>query len=301
VAITLNGSCVKKQPTVTVSPARQDGMPGTKLSYTVAVRNNNTGCGAATFALKVSAPTGWPATVAAASLLVADGASGSATVHVTSPSGAKPGSYGVVPSASAGGMGGSAPATYVVSPAASGSGTFSDNFNRPDAPQLGNGWVVKSGAFRIAGAEARNQAGRTLHVAVQPGVAGATHSAAATFTSGGNTSGARLGLVLRHRSGGNYVACYRQVGPNSSLRLAKVVNGVETVLKSVAVQNPAGPFTLACQASGSTLTLKLNGVTRASASNAPLAAGAVGLVLGSPNGPGGGVAHKADAFSATVQ
>jgi hypothetical protein len=301
VAITLNGSCVRKTPTVTVSPARQAGTPGAKLSYTMAVKNNNTGCGATSFATKVSAPAGWSGVVVAASLKLADGASASTTVRVTSPAAAAAGSYTVAPSAAAGGMVGSAQATYVVSSPGGEPGAFSDNFDRPDAPQLGNGWVVKSGAFRILGREARNQAGRALHVAVQPGLSGATHSAAATFTSGGNGSGARLGLVLRHRSAGNYVTCYRQVGTNSALRLSRVVNGVETVLKSVRVQNPAGPFTLSCQASGSTLTVRLNGVTRASVSNAPLGTGTVGLMLGSPAGMGGATAHRADAFSATVK
>jgi hypothetical protein len=159
--------------------------------------------------------------------------------------------------------------------------------------------VVKSGAFRIAGGAARNQATRGWHVAVQPGLSGATQSAAATFTAG--SGGGRVGLVVRYRNSSNYLTCYRQVGANSAVRIANVVNGVETVLKSVAVPNPTAPFSLSCKATGSTVTLALNRTPRASASGLPLASGTVGLMLGGVNPAVAPPAHKADAFTATVK
>ena len=49
------------------------------------------------------------------------------------------------------------------------------------------------------------------------------------------------------------------------LRIAKVVNGVETVLKSASVTNPTqgSRFTLSRQATGGSLTLRLDGVIKA--------------------------------------
>jgi hypothetical protein len=64
---------------------------------------------------------------------------------------------------------------------------------------------------------------------------------------------------------GNYYPCYRQIDGSSVLRIAKVVNGVETVLKSASVTNPTqgSRFTLSCQATGGSLTLRLDGVIKA--------------------------------------
>ena len=84
------------------------------------------------------------------------------------------------------------------------------------------------------------------------------------------------------------------------LRIAKVVNGVETVLKSASVTNPAQgvSFTLSCQATGGSLTLLLNGAAKATMVDpAPIVSSSVGLGGTS----GGGVSHRADDFSAIVQ
>ena len=108
--------------------------------------------------------------------------------------------------------------------------------------------------------------------------------------------------MLRYRDARNYYLCYRQVGGSSVLRIAKVVNGVETVLKSVAVANPAkgARFTLSCQVSGATLTLRLDGATKATATDAiPLAPGSAGFAMGGSTG--GAASHRADNFSAAVQ
>jgi hypothetical protein len=70
----------------------------------------------------------------------------------------------------------------------------------------------------------------------------------------------------------------------------------------VTVSNPApgARFTLSCQASGGLLTLRLDGVTRATVADpAATVSGGVGFAVGGT--AGGGVAHRADNFSAIVQ
>jgi hypothetical protein len=78
---------------------------------------------------------------------------------------------------------------------------------------------------------------------------------------------------------------------------------VETVLKSVAASNPAKGtfFTLSCQASGATLSLRLNGATKVTASDGSLLSGSPGLFIGYKTGTGAGASHRADNFSASTQ
>src|SRR4030095_8573417 len=100
----------------------------------------------------------------------------------------------------------------------------------------------------------------------------------------------------------NYYLCYRQIGGSSVVRIAKVVNGVETVLKPATVTNPAqgSRFTLSCQASGGSLTLKLDGVIKATVADpAATVSGTAGLAMGGSSG--GAISHHADDFSAIVQ
>ena len=79
-------------------------------------------------------------------------------------------------------------------------------------------------------------------------------------------------------------------------------NGVETVLKSAAVIKPAqgSRFTLSCQATGGALTLRLDGVSKATVADpAATVSGSVGFAMGGSSG--GGIFHRADDFSAIVQ
>ena len=205
---------------------------------------------------------------------------------------------------------GSATATYTVptppatgggTPAPGGGGAFADAFERPDAGALDNGWSVAAGSLKIVSGEARNNIVKTLHVAVRPELAGAAQTAQATFASVNNNLSPRFGVVLRYGGPGRYYLCYRQVGGSSLLRIAKVVNGVETVLKSVSVPNPivGTPFTLSCSVNGTALALSLNGVPKATATDAVFATGTVGFAMGGATG--GGASHRATTFSANVQ
>jgi len=307
VNVTVGGaSCVRAAPTVTITPAQQQGAPGATATYTVSVLNNGSGCGASTFALQASVPAGWAAGLGSPSLVLGEGATASTTLQVTSSAAATPGTYSLSLSTSEAGLSGASGASYAVTAVAGAGGSggsFTDGFARADDPTgLGNGWSAVSGGFQIASGEARNQATKVLHMAVRPELQGAAQTVSTTFASTNNNGSPRFGVVLRYRDVRNYYLCYRQVGGSSMVRIAKVVNGVETVLKSVGVANPAqgARFTLSCQVSAGALALQLDGATKAAAVDAtPLASGGAGFAMG--GSAGSGASHRADDFSASVQ
>jgi hypothetical protein len=164
---------------------------------------------------------------------------------------------------------------------------------------LGNGWSVVPGTLMIQSGEARNAASQTLNLAVQPGLTGPAQTVAASFASTNNNSAPRFALVVRYQDAQNYYLCSRQLGGSSFARIAKVRNGVETVLRSVNIGNAAvNAFsTLSCQASGTTLTLHINGVAKVSATDATFTTGATGFAISAPKTG----SHRVDNFSALVQ
>ena len=308
VSVNVASPCARVAPSLALSPSAQEAAAGSTLSFTLAVTNNGAGCGASVFALQSTLPPGWAATFSPPSLTLAEGVTGSTTLSITSPMTAVPATYGFGVSTSEGGLVGSSGGSYtvspppdVVSPPPGDPGTFVDTFARTDAPALGNGWTMAAGNISIVSGEARNDVWKTLHVAVQPALSGADQSVSGTFASASNNVGPRFGVLLRYRDPRNYYLCYRQIGGASVLRIARVVNGVEKVLRQVSLANPvAGAmFTLSCQASGTSLTLQLDGVSKATAADSTFAAGSVGFVMG--GAAGGGVSHRADSFTATVQ
>lgn len=310
VNVTVNGSgpsCVRKNPTVAVTPADQQGPAGAALSYTMSVTNNDSGCATATFAHQASVPSGWTATFAATSLSLAPGATASTTMNITSTTSAVGGVYIISPSTSntsAASYSGSATAKYdVTNPTTVNGGTFADGFNRPDATVLANGWSQVAGSLGIQSGEARSKATRMMHTAVLPNLAGAAQTIEMSFASVDNNLGPRFGLLARYKDAKNYYACYRQTGGSSVLRISKVVNGLETVLKQVGISNPQknALFTLRCALQGTTLTLSY-GSTKLTATDATFGSGSVGMTIGYPTaGSGTTVSHRGDNFSATVQ
>jgi len=305
VSVTVAGAaCVRLAPTVTITPAQQQGPPGAAVTYTVSLQNNGTGCGASVFALQATVPPGWTAGLGASSLTLAEGAAGSTSLQVTSSATAIAGLYDLSVSTSEAGLSGSGAASYtVLEVAAGGGGGFTDGFDRADDPAaLGNGWSPVSGSFQIVSGEARNQLSKVLHMVVRPELQGLAQTVSTTFASTSNNVSPRFAVVFRYQSAGNYYLCYRQIGGSSMVRIAKMVNGKETVLKSVTVPNPAqgSRFTLSCQTTGGSLTLRLDGVTKATVADpAPTVSGSVGFAMGGTSG--GGVSHRADDFSAIVQ
>jgi parallel beta-helix repeat protein len=180
------------------------------------------------------------------------------------------------------------------------SGSFSDDFNRLDSTTLGNGWLEVRGDLVLGGGAVRNTLVKGNHIAVLPELGGATQSAAADFTSTNNNTGPRFGVVLRYQDEGNYYLLYRQVGGSSVLRIARVVDGVETELARTAIANPKRDvaFRLGGRATGTTLTLEVGGVPKLSVSDSTFAGGTIGLLLGLNTAK---AAHRADNFDGSVQ
>ena len=306
VSVTVAGaSCIRLAPTVAITPAQQQGAPGATVTYTVSLQNNGTGCGASVFALQATVPPGWTAGLGSSSLTLAEGATGSTSLQVTSSATAGAGPYGLSLSTSESGLSGSAGATYTVMEVAAGGvgGGFSDGFDRADDPAaLGNGWSAVSGSFQIVSGEARNQASKVAAHGRAAGASGRGPDGEHDVRVGEQQCRAALRRRPALPGAGNYYLCYRQIGGSSVLRIAKVVNGVETVLKSATVTNPVqgSRFTLSCQATGGSLTLRLDGVTKATVADpAATVSGSVGFAMGGSSG--GGISHRADDFSAIVQ
>ncbi|HEV8441398.1 MAG TPA: zinc-dependent metalloprotease family protein [Methylomirabilota bacterium] len=317
VTVTVGGgggsTCTRKSPTVTVSPAQQQGAPGTTLNYSVSITNNDTGCAASSFTQQATAPGGWTASFTAATLTIAPGAKASTTLQVKSSAFTSDGAYTISVSSlnqqaalptdgtsasSTSAYAGTATATYDV--ATTGGGVFSDDFGRPDGP-LGNGWSM-NGGLTIQTGEVRNAPTRSMQSAVQAGLIGASQSVTASFASIDNNTNPWFGVILRWKDASNYYMCYRRTGGSNVVRISKVVNGVETILKSTSVSKQPKNifFTLNCQAQGTTLTFSVNGVTRLSLTDGTFASGAVGMTMGYLSGAGTAYPHRADNFSAIV-
>ncbi len=116
-------TCVSANPTLTSSQS-QTAHPGTTLTYTISVTNNDVACGTSSFNLQAVAPDGWVAASSVSTLNIASGASSSASIQVTSPTSSTSGSYSVGVTSAHGdnpSFSGSTSATYTVSASPGGS------------------------------------------------------------------------------------------------------------------------------------------------------------------------------------
>jgi len=99
VEVSLDGSeptptCSTGIPQLSLSPASQSATAGNTLNYTVQLSNQDSAaCAASTFTLNDTVPSGWTGTVSPASLSLAPGQSGTATLSVTSIFSASANSY----------------------------------------------------------------------------------------------------------------------------------------------------------------------------------------------------------------
>jgi hypothetical protein len=177
-------------------------------------------------------------------------------------------------------------------------GAFRDAFDRPDSSSLGSAWKVAQGR---AGVQARRLATAAVagsHMAVLPGLRGSTQQASVQFWSPSNNAAPRFGIVLRYQDARNYYVLYRVAGGTSALRISRVVGGKETVLKRVAIKNPARnvPFRLNASASGNVLAVDVDGAARLTVTDAAFGAGTVGVWLVQ----NAAVSLPADDFAASV-
>jgi len=88
--------CQRVSPTISLSPASQSGAPGSTLNYTVTVTNNDSpACGASTFSVTSSVPSGFSQSPSATTVtgLYPAGATSSWLVTITLPATAPTGSY----------------------------------------------------------------------------------------------------------------------------------------------------------------------------------------------------------------
>jgi hypothetical protein len=89
-------SCTRAAPTLTLVGSTTAVAPGSRIPYTVRVKNNDSsGCANTKFALARTVPSGWRASLTATSIVLAPGATGGVILSVISPKTAKAGSYGV--------------------------------------------------------------------------------------------------------------------------------------------------------------------------------------------------------------
>jgi len=218
--------------------------------------------------------------------------------------------------------------TVKIAVAASGGGggtTFQDNFTRNDSDALGPGgsgpqWAepdpllstLYKGNLVIKGGKLKNclpplasvcQSARGDNIGYLPALSSsADQSASGDFTSTDNNSAPHLGVLLRYQNDRNHYRLYRAAGGSSQLRISKLVNGVETVLKSTNIALPTAntPFHLRGRVSGATLELFLGlGTTPMvtfTEATPTYASGAIGVLVKT----GSLGTHEADNFCAAV-
>jgi hypothetical protein len=172
---------------------------------------------------------------------------------------------------------------------------FNDNFNRADAPALGNPWAERVGAIGVSGQQAVAQAAGAS-VATLLGISAADVSVQATVAVGAGTAARSPGLVARYSGPGdtNFYAGFLTYNPGGSLTadIWRSVAGAWTHLASAPVSSSSG--TLRFDIQGTSLNLYLNGTLAASTTDGTITApGSVGL-----RGYGAGVSW--DDFSAAA-
>lgn len=191
--------------------------------------------------------------------------------------------------------------TYTANYVLSDGGAFSDTFDRPDSPDLGNDWLEVSEGLSISQTELRSAPIQNrFQMAIVPTFSSAAQTVAASFARQGRDRLDRFGVVLRYQDPQNYYLVSRRSGGTSVVQMSKVVNGHATVLATKAVPNPALNtfFRLEGQANGATLTLRLDGVHKLSVVDSTFSAGNVGIGLGNMSTTIGH-SHRADNFAAS--
>ncbi len=178
---------------------------------------------------------------------------------------------------------------------------FMDDFNRPDATVIGNGWVEVIGDLLIRNNELQGGPLRGLKMAVVPSSIGNDLTVSADFTTGNLSGAPQFGIVLRYQDPRNYYLLYRTTGGSSFLRISRVANNVEKILKSKSLANPAKNvfYRLSATVVGSTLTLGLNGMDQISIADPTFITGAAGIAVRGPKNTPVDRIQRIDNFSIT--
>ncbi len=183
--------------------------------------------------------------------------------------------------------------------------TFFDNFKRFDSEILGGPGAGGSGPQWEEGPPASNMAisgnklinvARGANIAILPALSSADQTAEADFTSASASASPQLGVLLRYVDFKNHYRIYRSAGGTTALRISKLENGIEKVLKQVPIAQPVATFHLKGSAIGNTLTLALNGVDMFSVVDTTFTSGVPGVLL--HTGPA--ASHSADNFCARL-
>ncbi len=120
--------CSQNTPTVSLSGGGSWVEAGTPVSYTVTVTNRDSNeCASGSFSLSKTVPSGWSGSLNKGSLTLAPGASGSATLTVTSPVSASDGFYDVRSTAAKGSYSATASTSYVIDSPSSNSTPVANN------------------------------------------------------------------------------------------------------------------------------------------------------------------------------
>lgn len=157
-----------------------------------------------------------------------------------------------------------------------GGSTFSDDFNRANSTSLGSGWNERNGDFEIS-------SNQLLHV----GVGGGSRSDVQATAVFGNNQYAAADLIAVSNDGlgvacrmstvaETYYALYRASATN--LQYRKFVSGSFTGLGNNTVTEPALPYRLRLEVSGTSLTGIYAGTTLGSVTDTSIAGGLTGLV-----------------------
>jgi hypothetical protein len=200
----VESACIAAAPSVSISPSRQTGKPGSQLSYSVSIRNNDSAaCQATTFSLSAQRPSGWAGSISPGSVTLGPGGTAAATLTVTSASGATDGDYAVgVQGTDAADSSHSSGGSAVYAVAAEASPPASDS-EPPTIPagltasvkrkQVNLSWQPASDNVGVAGYRVRRD-GAVVATVSNPshvdrgGVAGSVYSVSA-FDAAGNESG----------------------------------------------------------------------------------------------------------------
>jgi hypothetical protein len=200
VQVTLGtGVCTLANPTVSVSPTQSQWvLSGSTVDFSVTVKDNDSpACTQSTFNLSDTLPSGWTGVWNPSALTLSPGASGSATLAVTSPSGTPDGFYNVgvtATNAATPSYSGSASATYVISTPATISISVSTN------PSIAlPGQTVTVNVTVLSGTSP--DAGASVTVTVTP-PSGRTQTM--TGTTGSNGVASLSYKVNKHAATGTY-------------------------------------------------------------------------------------------------